>query len=180
MARNNNGATAITFFPIINALAKKRNMSAAWRVVEVMRACNVWPNLTAFNYILTAYCCVGDVAAAADVLVKMEAEGMKGDAVTYDALVLGACRAGKVEEALVVMHRTVEEGVPALFSSYTHIIKEMVDCGYYTQASELVRIFAGTNEKLDVELFGFVARRLKKLKRVAESKAVVEEMMNRG
>lgn len=180
MARKNYGATAKTFEPILNALARKKKMSAAWRVVEVMRACNIQPTLTSFNYILTAYCFVGDVASAADALVKMEAEGMKADAVTYDALVLGACRAGKGEVALAVMGRAVEDGVPALFSTYTHIIKEMVGCCYYKQALEFVRIFAGRDEKLDAEIFGFLARRLKIVKRIAEAKSVVEEMVKRG
>ncbi|KAI3470906.1 hypothetical protein Pfo_027569 [Paulownia fortunei] len=97
MGRKNYGATAATFHPILNALVRKKEMVAAWRVVKAMRACKVKPDLTSFNYILTAYCFIGKVASAADTLVKMEAEGMKANAVTYDALVLGACRAGKVE-----------------------------------------------------------------------------------
>lgn len=180
MARKGYGATATTFLPIFNALARRKEMSAAWRVVEVMRACSVRPCLTSYNYILTAYCSVGDVASAADTLMKMEAEGMKADSRTYDALVLGACRAGKVDGALALMSRIVEEGVPALFSSYAHVIKEMVRRGYDAHAVEFVRAFAGRDEKLDTENFGYLARCLKNMKRIAEAKSVVEEILERG
>ncbi|KAG8390125.1 hypothetical protein BUALT_Bualt01G0051000 [Buddleja alternifolia] len=180
MVRKSYGATAATFLPILNALAKRKEMSAAWRVVEVMRESKIQPVLTAFNYILTAYCYVGDVAEAVDAVVRMEAEGLRADARTYDALVLGACRAGKVEAAVAVMRRMEEDGVTALFSTHAHVIKEMVSCGYYAQAVEFVRIFAGRDEKLDSENFGFLANRLKNVKRITEAELVVEEMVKRG
>ncbi|KAL0452704.1 UNVERIFIED_CONTAM: hypothetical protein Slati_1248500 [Sesamum latifolium] len=180
MARKKYGATAVTFHPILNALARKKKVSAAWRVLDVMRACNVRPALMSYNYIISAHCFVGDVASAAEALARMEAEGMRPDSITYDLLVLGACRARKVEAALVLMRRMVEDGVPALFSTYTHIISEMLRCGCDGAASEFVAIFAGRDKKLDAENHGFLARRLKNMKRIAEAKVVVEEMVKRG
>ncbi|KAL6531110.1 hypothetical protein OROHE_014179 [Orobanche hederae] len=180
MATNHYGATTVTFHPIINALAHKKETSAAWRVVKVMRACGIKPDQMSYNYILTAYCYTGDVASAADTVAKMEGEGMKADVVTYDALVLGACRAGKVEAALAVIGRMVGEGMRPLSASHIHIVNEMVRCGYYAPAVDYVRIFAGKDEKLDAENFGYLARRLRKVKRIKEAKSVVEEMMRRG
>ncbi|GFP97666.1 pentatricopeptide repeat-containing protein at3g56030 [Phtheirospermum japonicum] len=180
MAEKRYGATAATFHPILNALAHKKEMSAAWRVVDTMRARGFKPVPTSLNYILTAYCFDGDVASAAKTVVKMEAYGMVADAITYDALVLGACRAGKVEAAVAVVRRMVGEGLPPLFSSHVHIIKEMVRRRYYALAVEYVRIFAGKDEKLDAENFGYLVRRLRNGKRIAEAKSVVEEMARRG
>ncbi|KAL0359152.1 UNVERIFIED_CONTAM: hypothetical protein Sangu_0764600 [Sesamum angustifolium] len=180
MGRKKYGATAVTFHPILNALARKKEMSASWRVLDVMRACNVRPALMSYNYIISAHCFVGDVASAAEALAKMETEGMRPDSMTYDALVQGACRARKVEAALVLMRRIVEDGVPALFSTYTHIISEMLRCGRDRAALEFVRIFAGRDKKLDAENFGFLARRLKNMKRIAEAKVVVEEIVKWG
>ncbi|KAK4436492.1 Pentatricopeptide repeat-containing protein, mitochondrial [Sesamum alatum] len=180
MARKKYGATAATFHPIINALARKKEMSAAWVVLDVMRACKVRPALTSYNYILSGHCFLGDVASAAEALGKMEAEGIRADSMTYDALVQGACKAGKVEAALVVMRRMVEVGVPALHSTYLHIISEMLRRRCDRAALEFVGIFAGRDKKLDAESFGFLARRLKNMKRIAEAKVVVEEMVKRG
>lgn len=180
MVRGDYGPTAVTFEPIVNSLAKRKEMPAAWRAVEAMRACGVRPSPAAYNNILTAYCFVGDVASAADTVEKMEAEGIDADAVTYDALVLGACRAGRAEAALAVVRRASEAGVPALFSMYTHVIGEMVRCGYNEQALKFVRIVAGDNEKLDAEIYGYLLRRLKYKKRVAEAKSVAKEMERRG
>ncbi|KAL0402934.1 UNVERIFIED_CONTAM: hypothetical protein Sradi_1934200 [Sesamum radiatum] len=130
MARKKYGATAVTFHPILNALARKKKMPAAWRVLDVMRTCNVRPALMSYNYIISANCFVGDVASAAEALAKMEAEGMRPDSITV--------------------------------------------------ALEFVGIFAGRDKKLDAENFGFLARRLKNMKRIAEAKVVVEEMVKRG
>ncbi|KAL3834823.1 hypothetical protein ACJIZ3_009559 [Penstemon smallii] len=180
MAKKKYGATHVTFHPIINVLARKKDIPAAWHVVEVMRECELQPDLTAFNYILTAHCFLGDITSAADVLVKMEEEGVGADARTYDALVLCACRAEKVEVAVGLMRRMMEDGVAALYSTHAHIIKEIICRGYIAQAVEFVRIFAGTEVKLDEENFGFLARHLKNMKRVSEAKSVVEEMEKRG
>ncbi|EPS68745.1 hypothetical protein M569_06026, partial [Genlisea aurea] len=180
MARSKIGSTAVTFHPILNALAKKKEMKAAWEAVEVMRGNNVKPDVAAYNYILTAYCTAGDVSSAAETLSKMEEEGISADAVTYDALALGACRAGKVEAALAIIRREIEDGFRPLFSTHLHIIKELVSRGYCTQAAEFVRAFAGNNEKLGAECFGFLLRRLTYAKRTAEAEAVAEEMYTRG
>ncbi|KAL3652245.1 hypothetical protein CASFOL_001926 [Castilleja foliolosa] len=180
MAAKHYGVTATTFHPILNALAHSKEMPAAWRVVERMRACGVKPDLMSLNYILTAYCVDGDVASAAKTVTKMEAYGMVADAITYDALVLGACKAGKVEAGVAVVRRMVGEGLAPLFSSHVHIIKEMVRRRCCAPAVEYVRIFAGKNEKLDAENFGYLVRRLRNGKRIEEAKAVVEEMVTRG
>ncbi|KAG6418468.1 hypothetical protein SASPL_120672 [Salvia splendens] len=161
MAQRSYGATPVTFEPIVNALAKRKEMDACWRAIDAMRACGVRPSPAVYHYVLTGYCFVGDVASAADTVEKMEAEGMEIVAETYDALVLGACRAGRVEVAVAVVRKAVESGVRALFSTYTHIIGEMVRRGYYEQAAEFVRIFAGKNQKLDAEIYGYLLRREK-------------------
>lgn len=180
MARRSYGATPVTFDPIVNALAKRKEMDACWRAIDAMRACGVRPSPAAYSYILKGYCFVGDVASAADTVEKMEAEGVEIVAETYDLLVLGACRAGRVEVAVAVLRRAVESGVRVLFSTYTHIIGEMVRSGYYEQAAEFVRIFAGKNEKLDANIYGYMLRRLKYKRRTEEAKSVAEEMDQRG
>ncbi|KAA8539556.1 hypothetical protein F0562_026248 [Nyssa sinensis] len=103
MIREGYGANAATFHPILNALTRKRKMEEAWQVIELTRENDIPPDLTAYNYLLTAYCFVGDLTSAAGVLTRMAQEGMEGDTRTYDALVLGACRAGKVEAFEFVM-----------------------------------------------------------------------------
>lgn len=154
------GATSVTFHPILSVLTRRKEMEAAWRVVEVMRVLKVKRDITALNYILTAYCCVGDLAAAADVLVKMEEEGVNADVRTYDSLVLGACKARKLEVTLRVIRRMAENGKPAMHSTHWHVIKEMVRSGYVAQAAEYVMTFAGRDRRLDAENFEFLANRL--------------------
>ncbi|XP_075484578.1 pentatricopeptide repeat-containing protein At3g56030, mitochondrial [Primulina tabacum] len=180
MVSKNYGATSVTFHPILNALTRRKEVKAGWRVLEVMRVLKVKPDITALNYILTAYCCQGDLAAAADVLVKLEEEGLNADARTYDALVLGACKARKLEVALRLMRRMVENGKPAMYSTHGHIIKEMVRSGYSAQAADYVKTFAGTVRRLDAENFKFLANCLVKVKRIADADSIVEEMKKRG
>lgn len=180
MVRNNYGANACTFHPIINELTKKKDVDEAWRVMQVMRECGIQPDLTAYNYLLTAHCFGGDLTSAAYMLTKMEEDEMGADTRTYDALVLGACRAGKIDGALMVLRRMVDDGVSALYSTHTHVINAMLRNGYYGQAVEFVMSYAGKDQGLDSENFGILASRLIKLDRLDEAKLVLKEMRRRG
>lgn len=179
MVRGNHGANAATFYPILNALTKKKQMEEAWRVMELMREYEIRPDVTAYNYLLTAYCFMGDVEEAAAVLKEMEEGGMEADTRTYDALVLGACRAGKVEGAMVILRRMMDDGVGMLYSTHAHVIGVLVKMGYYGEAVEFVMSNGGRDKELDRENFGILAFRLFKLKRFDEANFLLEEMRKR-
>ncbi|XP_057466918.1 pentatricopeptide repeat-containing protein At2g40240, mitochondrial-like [Actinidia eriantha] len=181
MLRGDHGANACTFHPIINALTRKKDMAGAWRVLDLMRENRISPDLTAYNYLLTAYCFAGDLTTASGLLTRMEEEwGMRADARTYDALVLGACRVGKVEGALVLLRRMMDDGVPALYSTHAHVISGLLRLGYYAQAVEFVVSYSERDLGLDTESFGLLASRLIKLNRFDEAKMVLKEMSKRG
>ncbi|KAJ8438622.1 hypothetical protein Cgig2_017960 [Carnegiea gigantea] len=94
---------AYSYHPVLNALTSKKDVEGALRVLEGMKAIGINPDTTSYNYILTAYCVQGEAIEAGDLLEMMLGEkGVKADARTYDAMVLGACRAGKVEGALAM------------------------------------------------------------------------------
>lgn len=180
MVQSDHGVNACTFHPILNVLTRKRKMEEAWRVMTIMRESGVSPDVTAYNYLLTAYCFTGNLEAAVGVLTEMEEEGMAADARTYDALVLGACKAGKVEGAMVVLRRMEDDGVPILYSTHAHVINGLLKLGYYAQAVEFVMICGGKDKKLDEESFGILGSRLINLKRFEEAKLVLKEMRRRG
>ncbi|QHO25104.1 Pentatricopeptide repeat-containing protein [Arachis hypogaea] len=80
-------------------------------MVDFMSMLGVNLDLTGHNYFLVAHCYVGDVAAAARVLKKMEEDGIGADARTFDALVLDACKVKKMDGAMMLMIRMVDDGV---------------------------------------------------------------------
>ncbi|GAV62488.1 PPR domain-containing protein/PPR_3 domain-containing protein [Cephalotus follicularis] len=174
------GLTACSFYPILCKLTRGKKMEDAWHVINLMRATSVPPDLTAFNYLLTAYCFSGNLMEASKVMQKLEEEGLGADSRTYDALVLGACRVGKVEGALVVLRRMEDDGVPALYSTYAHLINALLRLGYYAQAVQFVKICGGRDLKLDIESFGTLASKMIRMGRNDEAKLVVEEMDKRG
>ncbi|KAE8057226.1 hypothetical protein FH972_013933 [Carpinus fangiana] len=180
MARGGIGLNACSFHPILNALTRKKEMNRARGVMKLMRQYQILPDLKAHNYFLSAYCFIGDLASATEVLTKMVEEGAKADTRTYDALVLGACSAGKVEAALVVWRSMVDDGVSVTLSTHMHVVKALLRLGYYEQAVEFVRILAGRDKWLDTYNFGCLASKLIRLKRFGEAKLVLEEMNERG
>lgn len=180
MVRENYGANASTFHPILTTLTKKKAMDEAWRTVESMKAWGIKPDLTAYNNILTAYCFSGDLISAAAVLSKMVEEEMGADSRTYDALVLGACRAGKLEGAPRLLRRMVDEGVPPLYSTHAHVINAVMQKGYYTQGVDFVMSYAGNDASLDKENFELLANRLINRNRIDEAKLILQEMVKRG
>jgi pentatricopeptide repeat protein len=179
MASGGYGLNACTFHPILNVLTRNKEMERAWCVVNLMREFQITPDLTAYNYFLMAYCFVGDLTSAAEVLTRMEMEGVKADTRTYDALVLGACKTGKVEGAFVLLRSMVDDGIPALLSTHMYVINVLLKLGYYAQAVDFVRCFAGRDTWMDKNNFGGLASKLIDLKRFDEAKLVLDEMKTR-
>ncbi|KAL8155295.1 pentatricopeptide repeat-containing protein At3g56030, mitochondrial-like [Apium graveolens] len=179
MVSDNVGANAMSFHPILNYMSRKNNGEAVG-VLKMMRGMKVFPDVTSYNYVLTAYCCDGRLEEAVKVVDEMDENGIVYDSRTYDALLLGACKAKRVDGGLVLLRRMVDEGMSTLYSTHIHVINALLKMGYYGQAVEFVLIYAGTDKALDHECFGVLARRLITLKKFDEAKLVLEEMRSRG
>lgn len=179
MVSENVGVNAVSFHPILNFLSRK-NIGEAVQVLEFMRGIKVFPDVTSFNYILTAYCCDGKLEEAVKIVDEMDENGIVYDSRTYDALVLGACKAKRVDGGLVLLRKMVDDGISALYSTHIHVINALLKMGYYGQAVEFVLIYAGRDKALDNECFGVLARRLISLKKFDDAKLVLEEMRSRG
>ncbi|KAK9697356.1 hypothetical protein RND81_08G032200 [Saponaria officinalis] len=165
-----------TYNPVIQSLIKNRPVKEAVKVLEGMKNNGVEPDTTSYNYLLTAYCMRRDVGSAVGVLERMT----KGDARTYDAMVIGTCRVGKVEGAVAIVRAAVDDGVTLMHCTYEHVIKALLDAGYYEQGLKFVLCFAGRVKKLDDVNFDFLGKCLIELKRFDEAKMVVDEMKKRG
>lgn len=172
---------AYSYHPVINALTSKKDVEGALRVLEGMKAIGINPDTTSYNYVLTAYCVKGEVIGAGDLLEMMLGEkGVKADARTYDAMVLGACRAGKVEGAVAVVRAAVDDGVRLIDSTYAHVIKALLEGGYYEQAMKFVMSFAGRERGADKENLELLGNGFLKLGRFEDAKRVADEMFKRG
>ncbi|MED6148921.1 hypothetical protein PIB30_057535 [Stylosanthes scabra] len=133
MARNDAGCcrpSATTFYPVLNLLTRQKSLDQARRVVDFMSKHGVKLDLTGHNYFLSAHCYAGDVAAAAGVLKKMEEDGISADARTFDALVLGACKVMKVDGAIMLVRRMVDDGVPILYSTHMFVIGSLLQMNW--------------------------------------------------
>ncbi|KAE8708965.1 zinc transporter 6 [Hibiscus syriacus] len=150
---------AASFHPIVGALAKNK-MDEAWKVMDLMRDAGVSPDVTAYNYILTAYCYETKLAEAVAVVKKIEEEGLVADGRTYDALILGACRAGKVEGGLVLLRSMMDAGMHVMYSTHSHVINGLLRLGYYDGTVKFVLACKGKDEMLDKESFGVLANKL--------------------
>ncbi|XP_016186099.1 pentatricopeptide repeat-containing protein At2g40240, mitochondrial-like [Arachis ipaensis] len=102
---------ATTFYPVLNILTRQKVIDHARRMVDFMSTLGVNLDLTGHNYFFV-HCYARDVAAAAVVLKKMEEDGIGADARTFDALVLGPCKVKKVDGAMMLVRRMVDDGVP--------------------------------------------------------------------
>ncbi|XP_077215491.1 pentatricopeptide repeat-containing protein At3g56030, mitochondrial-like [Tasmannia lanceolata] len=138
------------------------------------------PDVTCYNYILSAYCHTGNVVAAAEVLGLMEKGGLELNSLSFDAMVLGACRVGRIDGAIGLLRRMEEDGVKVLYCTYGHIINGLLGLGCFELAVEFVRVLSGRNGALDGENFGLLARVLVRKKRWEEARLVLEEMEERG
>lgn len=168
-----------TFHPILSFLTRKKDFDHAWHVVELMKAKNIARDVTCYNFFLTSYSIARDLGSNVDVLKKMDEEKLKPDARTYDALVLGACKIEKMDGAMAILGKMLEDGVEAMYSTYAHVIVTLVRLGYCAQAVEFVVSYEGKDKKLDSHNFGLLAIRLISMEKVDEAKYVLEEMVKR-
>lgn len=181
MARDADCAlTACTFYPILNLLTREKSMGDARRVVDLMARLGVRPDLTVHNFFLSAHCFEGNLAAAAAVLREIEVEGLVADARTFDALVMGACRAGKVEGAMMLVRRMVGDGVPMLYSTHMFVIGALLKRKCFEQAVKYVRSFGGKDKALDAMIYGCLGSKLVRLKMFKEAMKVLEDMKQMG
>ncbi|KAL2334446.1 hypothetical protein Fmac_015659 [Flemingia macrophylla] len=109
----------------------------------------------------------------------MEEEGLAANPRTFDALVVGACRAGKVEGAVVLVRRMVDDGVPILYSTHMCVVGALLKMGGSELAVRYVRSFVGMDERLDTELLGCLASKLVNLKMAKEALPLLKEMKQR-
>ncbi|OIW06304.1 hypothetical protein TanjilG_17678 [Lupinus angustifolius] len=172
--------TASTFYPIINILNHNKSVHRARCVVDLMAGLGVRRDLTVHNLFLMTHCSAGDMAAAAEVLREIEGDGFFADSRTFDALVIGACKTGKVEGAMVLVRRMVDDGVPMLYSTHMFVIGALLEKGCFEQTVKYVKCFGGKDKALDADIYGCLASKLAKLKRVKEAMMVLEEMKQRG
>ncbi|KAE9592643.1 putative pentatricopeptide [Lupinus albus] len=155
-------------------------MHHARRVVDLMVRLGVGRDLTVHNLFLMTHCFAGDMAAAAEILREMEDVGLVGDARTFDALVMGACKVGKVEVAMVLVRRMVDDGVPVLYSTHMFLIGALLENECFEEAVKYVKCFGGKDKALDADIYGCLGRKLAKMKRVEEAMMILEEMKQRG
>jgi len=172
MARGAFGLNAGAFHPIISCLTRKKNMERSWRLIEIMAELGISPDITTLNYLLTAYCFKGDLAAASGVVKRIEEEGLGVGSRPYDVPVLDACEEGKVGGVGGVE----EDGVPVLYSTRAHVINALLKQGDHDQALKFVMICGGKEEGLDSENFRILGSKLIEFERFKEAKLVLEDM----
>ncbi|KAL9224217.1 hypothetical protein vseg_000278 [Gypsophila vaccaria] len=175
MRQRNLELNSYTYHPVIHTVTKKHGVEEAVALLQRMRDDGIEPDTTSYNFLLTAYCKRRDVGKAVSVLEAMK----KGDARTYDAMVVGACKVGKVEGAVAIVRAAVDDGVTLIHSTYEHVIKALLDAGYYVQGLKFVLCFAGRVKKLDDVIFDVLGKGLIELRRFEEAKMVVDEMKKR-
>ncbi|CAL0303521.1 unnamed protein product [Lupinus luteus] len=172
--------TASTFHPIINLLTRERSMDHAQRVVELMSRLGVRRDITVHNLFLTAHCFTGDMVATAEVLREIEEDGLVGDTRTFDALVMGACKIGNVDGAMVLVRKMVNDGVLMLYSTHMYVIGALLEKGCLEQAVKYVKCFGGKDKVLDAEIYGCLGSKLAGMKKVKEAMKVLGEMKQMG
>ncbi|XP_074283420.1 pentatricopeptide repeat-containing protein At3g56030, mitochondrial [Silene latifolia] len=173
--------TAWSFRPVLETFVRQGELQKAVAFLKTMKEFGVALDTGSFNCVLREYCYLGDVNHAVELLEMMvREEGLKGDAWTYDAMVLGACKAGKVDAAMAVMRSAIDDDVKLLNLTYEHVIRALMEDGYFEHTLKFVMVCAGRDKSFNGEMFNFLATGLIKYERFDKAKMVVEEMSKRG
>jgi pentatricopeptide repeat protein len=96
------------------------------------------PDVWSFNIVLKAFCSLGDVYGALELLDKMRKLGYSPDIVTHNTMVNGLCKANQVDEAYNLLKRIQLEGLgmPNVIT-YTSVISAYCKSGEIRKAREV-------------------------------------------
>lgn len=169
--------TPLTFRPLLVAHGRNNRMVEVHEVFKFMNEMGCPPDVTCYNFVLRKLH-QNEQFAEADKFFKMMVNtfGCKPDHVTYDILVLEACRAGKMEDATRHFGRMKEDGLKPLHCTYTNLINGFFQLDGFEKAYAFVRQESGKNDSLDVNNYSFLIRTCTKLGNYREAHDVLMEM----
>eukprot|EP01018_Ginkgo_biloba_P000236 Gb_33357 [translate_table: standard] len=166
-----------TFHPFVISYSRNKQMPKVYELFQVMKERDCSPDTTCYNFALRSLCQNEQFSEAAELLGTMvNSPGSKPNSVTYDILILAACKAGKMEDALQLFGRTLEDGLKPLHCTYTSLISGFLQAGEFEKARLFVDRESGNDRAVDLSNHTFLIRSYCKLDKMQEARDTLKQM----
>lgn len=169
--------TPFTFRPLLVAHGRNHRIAEVHEAFKFMKKMNCPPDVSCFNFVLRKLY-QNEKFAEAEKFLRMMVNtyGCKPDHVTYDILILEACKARKIEDAIRHFGRMKGDGLKPMHCTYTNLINGIFQVSGFEKAYAFVREQSGKDDRLDLTNYSFLIRSCSKLGNYREAHDVLMEM----
>ncbi|KAK4361424.1 hypothetical protein RND71_020376 [Anisodus tanguticus] len=164
---------------VFDSFIRARRISKAIQLFSGLEDYGLRCNTETLNVVLTCLCRRSHVGAASSLLVKMK-EKVLFDVTTYNTVIGGWSRFGRVKEVERILKAMVDDGFEANNLTYSYVVECLGRAG---RIDEAVEIFEGLEEKrcvLDAEIYNAMILNFIAQGEIDESVKYYERMLNRG
>ncbi|XP_050382637.1 pentatricopeptide repeat-containing protein At4g26680, mitochondrial [Argentina anserina] len=102
-----------------------------------MRRCRISPNVYTLNMVMCAYCRVGKLENAVEVLEKMDGMGFSPTIVSYNTLIAGHCDKGLLSSAVKFKNLMAKSGLHPNVVTFNTLIDGFVKQGKLAEANKI-------------------------------------------
>ncbi|KAL6614758.1 hypothetical protein ACP70R_037028 [Stipagrostis hirtigluma subsp. patula] len=124
--------SARSYTAVLAALVAHSQLSLARSLLADMRAAGFAPTTATYNVLLKAHC--SDAAAPVDDALRLFRNIPKPDACSYNTVIDGLCRRGRLAEALELFSKMVAKGNTPTVVTYTTVIHWLAREGCFDDA----------------------------------------------
>ncbi|KAJ0230922.1 Pentatricopeptide repeat-containing protein [Hirschfeldia incana] len=173
--------SVVTCNHLLNGLLKLDLIDDCWRVYRVMCRVGIHPNAHTFNVLTNVVCNGSSFCQVNEFLEKMEEEeGFEPDLVTYNTLVSGYCKRGRLKEAFYLYKIMYRRRVVPDLVTYTSLIKGLCREGRVREAHQTFHRMVDRGIKADCVAYNTLVYAYCKEGMMEQAKRLLHEMLGSG
>ncbi|XP_009604611.1 putative pentatricopeptide repeat-containing protein At5g43820 [Nicotiana tomentosiformis] len=168
-----------TLYIVVDSFVRARRISKAIELFSGLEDYGLKCNTETLNVVLQCLCCRSHVGAASSLLVKMKAK-VSFDVSTFNIVIGGWSRFGRVKEVERILKEMVDDGFEANNLTYSYLLECLGRAG---RIDESVEIFEGLEEKgcvLDAAIYNAMISNFISHGEIDESVKYYGRMLNTG
>lgn len=179
--RDGFGNTVFAYSAIISAYSRNGMFKEAVKVFKAMSSKGLAPNVVSYNAVIDA-CVKGndDVECAIGFFREMVGRKIKPDSKTFNSLLAGCSRTGKLDYACVLFDEMIRLGIGRDIYTYNTFIDAVSKCGNMELAVQIMEAMPSNNLRPNVVTFSTLIDGYSKLERFDEALGLYNEMRMLG
>ncbi|PON80204.1 Tetratricopeptide-like helical domain containing protein [Parasponia andersonii] len=170
-----------TYNCLIRGFCKKGKIEQSIKLLNQLLAKGLLPSSSFYTLPIEKLCQMGDMKAAKKLWDEMMAQkGVAPDLNTYNCLIRGFCKKGKIEESIELLNQLLAKGLQPSSSSYTPLIEKLCQVGDMKAAKKLSNLLLAKGLQPSSSFYTSLIEKLCQVGDMKAAKKLWDEMTNVG